>query len=111
MEIGRGTGDISVTLLRKSVTTQVRARVPQAREALAAHMSHQPKTADKFYDLYDRGAVAPTVSRVMSTMMEGGNRHSETDARPAAITAAESSDDDNKQTPPFITVGGAPRGG
>lgn len=42
---------ISPTVIRKSVATNTRLQNPSLRETLARHMSHQPTTADRYYDL------------------------------------------------------------
>ena len=62
---------INATKLRKSVTTHVRQEQPWMRESLARHMSHDPRTADKFYNIVDTQQAAITVGKTIMMVMEG----------------------------------------
>lgn len=60
---------VSATKLRKSVVTNVRKENPLAREPLATHMCHRPTTADRYYDLHCRHAIAIPMSKMITKAM------------------------------------------
>ncbi|CAC5389906.1 unnamed protein product [Mytilus coruscus] len=67
---------ISATKIRKSTSTHVRAIAPESREEIARHMSHEPSTADKYYQLYDQQAKAKPVCQLIARVMEGPSEES-----------------------------------
>ena len=64
---------ISATLLRKSIVTNVRRRCPTSRDALAAHMSHNPRTADIFYNVVLASDNALDMACFINEAMTGSN--------------------------------------
>ncbi|CAC5393025.1 unnamed protein product [Mytilus coruscus] len=61
---------ISATKLRKATVTHVRAENPGSRENLARHMAHDPKTAEKYYQVYNSHQMAVPMSKLITNVME-----------------------------------------
>ena len=61
---------ISATKIRKATTTHVREANPGAREQLARHMSHDPRTADKYYNVFSSEKMATPTCKLISNVME-----------------------------------------
>jgi len=61
---------VSATRFRKATSTAVRAAVPEAREALAKHMTHSTTTADRHYALFNQRQIAMPVANLISSVME-----------------------------------------
>ena len=64
---------ISATKLRKATTSHVRVADPGSRDQLAKHMSHDPKTADKYYNVFSSEKLATPTCKLISSVME--DRH------------------------------------
>ncbi|XP_062583849.1 uncharacterized protein LOC134245593 isoform X2 [Saccostrea cucullata] len=69
---------ISTTRLRKAVVTEVRKAVSHSRDVLSRHMSHEPTTADKYYQMADKSKMAVPLSRLITAVMEGESEASRT---------------------------------
>lgn len=61
---------ISATKIRKATTTHVREAIPGARDQLAKHMSHDPKTADKYYNVFSSAKLATPTCQIIANIME-----------------------------------------
>ncbi|VDI75269.1 Hypothetical predicted protein [Mytilus galloprovincialis] len=61
---------ISATKIRKSTSTHVRAAAPGSRYEIARHMSHEPGTADKYYQIYNQRERAKPICQLIATVME-----------------------------------------
>lgn len=61
---------ISATKIRKSTSTHVRAAAPGSRDEIARHMSHEPGTADKYYQIYNQRERAKPLCQLIETVME-----------------------------------------
>ena len=70
-ELGPVVKSISATRLRKATSTAVRTAIPNSREVLARHMTHNPETADRHYALYNQRELAVPVTNMISAVMEG----------------------------------------
>lgn len=56
---------ISATKIRKATTSHVREAIPGARDQLAKHMSHDAKTADKYYNVFSSAKLATPTCQII----------------------------------------------
>jgi hypothetical protein len=61
---------ISATRIRQATATYVRDAKPAMKDILAAHMTHQPVTAAKYYKLHRLRESAMEVTGIIATTME-----------------------------------------
>ncbi|XP_048745531.1 uncharacterized protein LOC125658340 isoform X2 [Ostrea edulis] len=73
--------------MRKSIVTGVRKSHPWARDPLAAHMSHQLSTADKYYNMQNRQDMVIPFSEVITNTMTEGNPSDLPEETPETKTA------------------------
>jgi hypothetical protein len=61
---------ITATRIRQATATHVRDINPAMKDSLAAHMTHQPATADRFYKLHCLRESAMEVTGIIASTME-----------------------------------------
>lgn len=89
--MGKQSDRINAASFRKASVTIVHDKHPKLKKDLADLMAHNPETANKFYNIRQKGKKAAETSRQLSCIMRESNVEGSTETTEANVNDEESS--------------------